>query len=90
MEYMWKLKNNFQLKEVIYIYYVVDRIEGNIAVLYDENKEKSDILLKELNQNVKEGDWLIFDNDEYQIDEEMTNKMRKRNSDLLKKLMNKG
>lgn len=70
--------------------YVIDRIEGNTAVLYDESKQSIDVQLNELYPNPKEGDWLLYEAGEYTFDHELTEKMRKRNSDLLKKLINKG
>lgn len=70
--------------------YVIDRIEGDIAVLYDESKIAVDVQISELYPNPKEGDWLVFEEGKYTFDNELTEKMRKRNSDLLKKLMNKG
>lgn len=76
--------------EEIIINYVIDRIEGEYAVLYDDNKEKLDILKSQLYPDPKEGDWIVFENGEYKFDQELTDKMRKRNSDLLKKLMSKG
>lgn len=69
--------------------YVIDRIEGEYAILYDENKNTKEVKINELYSNVKEGDWIEFDNGNYTFNEELTDKMRKRNSDLLKKLKNK-
>lgn len=69
--------------------YVIDRIEGQYAVLYDENKDSIDVETSKLYSGYKEGDWLKVENNQYIFDEELTEKMRKRNSELLKKLRNK-
>lgn len=68
------------------INYVIDRIEGDFAILYDENKESIDIEISKLYPNPKEGDWVDFENGKYIFNQDLTEKMRKRNSDLLKKL----
>ena len=67
-------------------FYVVDRIEGNIAVV--ENKDGNstvDIPLHKLPENVKEGDLLRFNptKGSYRIDDEET---ERRNSELRERL----
>ncbi len=46
----------------------IDRFEGNIAVLIDENENKICISRDDLPSSVKEGDILIYDGEKYSID----------------------
>ena len=54
--------------------YTVDRIEEDMAVLFDDGDNKSDMPVSDLPENIKEGDILRFDeeNNEYIIDKEKT------------------
>ena len=54
--------------------YTIDRIEENIAVLFDDDDKKSDIPVAELPEDIKEGDILRFDdeNQTYTVDKDRT------------------
>jgi len=69
--------------------YTVDRIEENIAVLYDEEENQTDIPVCELPENVKESDILRFDaeNNEYIIEIEQTAQVKSDLEERLKKLL---
>lgn len=71
--------------------YTVDRIEDGIAVLYDEDENKSDIAVTDLPENVKEGDILRFDfeNNAYTIDKEKTAQVKSDLQERFKKLIKK-
>ena len=64
--------------------YIIDRIEGNIAVCEDENGKMIEIDILKLPQNIKEGDCIKLENSNYVKDEKYTEE-RKEN---LKKRMN--
>ena len=68
------------------MYYTVDRIEGNFAVLEDENGNVRDVKLDGLPDNIKESDILKFENDIYIIDEKRTKQVKKDLENRLKKL----
>ena len=72
-------------------FYTVDRIEGDIAVLYDDGDNKSDIAVSELPEDLKEGDILRFDeeNGVYIIDKEKTREIKSIIEDRFKKLFKK-
>ena len=58
---------------------VVDRFEGDIAVCEDrETEEITNIDKSELPEDVHEGDVLRFNNDKYEIDEEMRKEIEER------------
>lgn len=63
---------------------IIDRFEGNIAVLELENGTMKDIPKNKLPVDSKEGDCLIFMNNNIVIDEKETTERRKN----IKKLMN--
>ncbi len=63
--------------------FIIDRFEGEYAVLEDERKNMSNVLKSVLPNDVKEGDILVFENGNYHIDKNGTTK-RKNN---IKKLM---
>lgn len=66
---------------------VVDRIEGNIAVvLFSDNEVKVNIPLELLPQGTYEGAWL---NVYFELDSEGTEKQREKIQNLLDKLKNK-
>ena len=69
--------------------YTVDRIEENIAVLYDEEENQTDIPVCELPENVKESDILRFDaeNNEYIIEIEQTAQVKADLEERLQKLL---
>jgi hypothetical protein len=72
-------------------FYTVDRIEGDFAVLYDGEDNKSDIPVTGLPENLKEGDILRFDeeNNIYVIDKERTGQVKSNIEDRFKKLFKK-
>lgn len=57
--------------------YAVDRIENSIAILENvANGEKKEVALEELPDNIKEGNILIFDNENFVKDEQEEIKRR--------------
>ena len=70
--------------------YAVDRIEENIVVIEDINtNEKIELTKEQLPEDIKEGNILIFENNEYKVDlneeelrrkriQERFNRLRKR------------
>ena len=68
-------------------FYTVDRIEEGIAVLFDDDENKTEISLEGLPEGVKEGDILSFDpeNDAYAIEKEKT---AQKKADLSERLSN--
>lgn len=68
--------------------YIVDRLEGNIVVCETEDGKMSNISLEAVKGNPKEGDVLVLNNSEYQIDIEMTLKRKKEIEDLMKGMWN--
>ena len=74
-----------------YKYYTVDRIEGDIAVLIDDDENKSDIPVCELPKDLKEGDILRFDEEDetYVIDKERTAQVQADIKERFRKLFKK-
>ena len=72
-------------------FYTVDRIEEDIAVLFDDNENKSDVSVFSLPENLKEGDILQFDEETniYIIDEEKTEQVKSNIKARFKKLFRK-
>ena len=72
-------------------FYTVDRVEGDIAVLFDDDDNKSDVPLSELPENIKEGDILRFDeeNKTYIIDKSKTEKVKSSIDERFRKLFKK-
>ena len=72
-------------------FYTIDRVEGDIGVLYDDEDNKTDIPMTELPEGAKEGDILRYDeeNKEYIIDKEKTNETKSNIEDRFKKLFKK-
>jgi len=68
------------------MYYSVDRIEGDFAVLQDEHGSIRDVNLKDLPENIKESDILKFDGNIYIIDEERTVQVKENSEKRFKKL----
>lgn len=59
--------------------YVIDRIEDNIVVCQNlETKEMVEIEKKLLPQNIKDGNVLLFENNEYKLDLDEEQIRRKR------------
>ena len=66
---------------------VVDRIEGDYAVVhFDDQQVKTDIPLVLLPRSIKEGDWLTVD---FKTDNKATASMYQKNKELLEKLKHK-
>lgn len=57
--------------------YIIDRIEGNIAVCEDENGNFVEIDILSLPSNIKEGDCIKFENSKYTVDEKYAEERRK-------------
>ena len=76
-----------------YKFYTVDRIEEDIAVLYERDGEenKTDIHVSELPEDIKEGDILKFDeeNSTYTIDKEQTEQVKTNIEERFRKLFKK-
>ena len=67
---------------------IVDRLEGNVAVvLFGDKEVRIDISLDELPEGSKEGTWLKLN---FEIDQEGEDIQREKISNLLDKLKNKG
>jgi len=72
-------------------FYTVDRIENNIAVLFDDDDKKSDVPVANLPKGLKEGDILSFDaeNNIYIIDKDKTSQVKSNIDDRFKSLFKK-
>lgn len=67
---------------------VIDRIEGNLAVLLvGERETPLNVPLLFLPQNVKEGTWLHL---EFSVDDQLTKDFLEKNKRLLERLTMKG
>ncbi len=69
--------------------YVIDRFEGNYAILECESGKDLVILKSKLPSLAKEGDVLICCNGIYTIDVNATNELKKRLNEKMKKLLKK-
>jgi len=71
--------------------YTVDRIEEDIAVLFDDDENKTDIHISELPENLKEGDILRFNQESniYIIDNIKTEEVKSNIEERFKKLFKK-
>lgn len=67
-----------KIKEVIFVKYIVDRIEGNIAVLEDDDKETINVLIDILPEGIKEGTILEHIKDKFIIDKKSTNRRKEK------------
>ena len=54
----------------------VDRIENGFAVVTDENGRVTDIPLEKISGNVREGDILVPDGENFRADKDLTEKRR--------------
>ncbi|MDY3861891.1 MAG: DUF3006 domain-containing protein [Ruminococcus sp.] len=68
--------------------YIIDRFEGDTAVLEDENKEFLNVPKSILPENSNESDCLVFKDGKYIIDEETTKELKEEISDLMDELFN--
>lgn len=66
--------------------YIVDRIEGDIAVCERDDMRFFDIPLDKLPDGLKAGDCLVFEKDEWRIDREETEGRKKRIEEKMKAL----
>ena len=57
--------------------YIIDRIEGNIAICENENGNFLEIDILSLPSNIKEGDCIKFENSKYTVDEKYAEERRK-------------
>lgn len=62
--------------------YIIDRIEGKIAICEQENRETIEIPLMELYDGAKEGDCFALNDGIFKYDGTMTKDRRKRNIEL--------
>lgn len=62
--------------------YILDRIEADVAILETEKGEFLNISSSILPDNTNEGDVILFDNDEYTILSDETDKRKKRIKNL--------
>ncbi len=69
--------------------YVLDRFEGENAILEDEYGKDLIISINELPKSAKEGDLIKYINDTYLIDIEGTDARKKRINEKMKKLIKK-
>lgn len=65
--------------------YIIDRIEGRIAVLENEDGSMKDVEAA-LIEGCREGGVVIFENGVYKVDEQQTSERKKLISEKMKKL----
>lgn len=65
---------------------IIDRFEGDLAIIEKENREFVNIPRQDLPSEAKEGDVIIQVGTEFQIDESETAKRRKRIEELSRNL----
>ena len=65
--------------------YIVDRIEGDFAILESENSTLKDVEIDCI-KGCKEGDVVIFENGKYRIDEMLTMERKAIISEKMRKL----
>lgn len=63
--------------------YIINRFEGDYAVVEDENKLMMDIHLKDLPKEVQEGDVLVKIGDSYSVDLGETERRKKKIQELV-------
>lgn len=63
--------------------YIIDRFEGDYAVVEDENKLMMDVHLKDLPKEVKEGDVLVKIGESYSVDLGETERRKKTIEELV-------
>lgn len=63
--------------------YIIDRFEGDYAVVEDENKLMVDIQLEDLPKEVQEGDVLVKIGDSYSVDLGETERRKKKIQELV-------
>lgn len=68
--------------------YIIDRFEGDTAVLEGENKEFLNVPKSILPENSNESDCLVFEDGKYIIDEVTTKELKEEISNLMDELFN--
>lgn len=63
--------------------FIIDRFEGEIAVLEDENSNFTEIKKSLLPDNAKEGDCVVLKDGNYTINKENTAKLKEEIDDLM-------
>ena len=66
--------------------YIVDRIEGEIAVVEGKDLKMENILLKNIKGDPKEGDVLITDGLNFIVDREATNKRKEKINQMIRNM----
>lgn len=66
--------------------FVIDRFEGEFAVLEDENGSFQNIKKSLLSQNAKESDCVIFKDGKYTISKEKTESLKQEIDELMEDL----
>jgi hypothetical protein len=66
--------------------YIVDRFEGDYAILETENSTLINVNKNDIIGEVKEGDILVKKNNNYYIDKEKTEARKKEVNDIMKGL----
>lgn len=80
------IKNKIE-KDKSIVTLVVDRIEGMFAVCENRlTQEMSNVKLEDLPNDVKEGDILKFENNEFQVDEQTKKEIEERINNKIKNL----
>ena len=67
-------------------YWSIDRLEERVAVCEDDNRQRREIPLVDLPEDVKEGDVLCRVDGRYRVDNRETERRRERNRKLLQRL----
>lgn len=71
--------------------YAIDRIEDNIVVIENiKTNEKIELLKEQLPENIKEGNILILENNEYKLDLNEEELRRKKIQERFNRLRKKG
>ena len=69
--------------------YIIDRFEGEYAVLEEESGAHTDVFRKLLPQNAAEGDLLNFDGTEFSVDKAATESRKRMMEEKMRKIMKK-
>ena len=65
--------------------YIIDRFEGEFAVVENENGEMINIEKNKIEDIAEEGDVILFDEDHYIVDYEKTEQLKKEVEALINK-----
>lgn len=66
--------------------YIVDRLEGAVAVLERDDLVLVDVPLSELPENVRQHDCLVEENGEWRVDHERTTERKRRIEEKMRRL----